>query len=75
MIKTLTRRGNSHALVIDRTLMEQLGVTPDTPLQLVVSNGSLVVTPVERGVPAAELRDVMAEIFERHDAAFDELAK
>ena len=75
MIKTLIRHGDRHALVIDQTLMDQLGITPDTPLRLVVSNGSLVVTPVERGVAAAELREAMAELFERHDAAFDALAR
>jgi antitoxin component of MazEF toxin-antitoxin module len=75
MIETLIRHGDRHALLIDQALMDQLGITPDTPLQLVVSNGSLVVTPVERAGAATELRNVMAEVFERHDGAFDALAK
>ncbi len=34
MIKTLTKHGNSYALVIDKPLMEILRITPDTPLEM-----------------------------------------
>jgi len=50
MVKKLQRRGNSLALVIDKSLMEQLGIGPDTPLQITVSSGCLVVRPLTSGV-------------------------
>ena len=33
MVKTLTRLGNSSALIIDKTLMQLLGIENDTPTQ------------------------------------------
>lgn len=49
-MKKLHRRGNSLSLVIDRSLMEQLGIGPDTPLQMTVSSGCLLVRPLTLGV-------------------------
>lgn len=62
MIKTLQRHGNSHALVLDKPIMEMLGVREDTRLQVSVSGGSLIVTPVNVGVGRDEI-----------DRAFDDL--
>ena len=62
LVKTLQKRGNSHALVIDKTLMEQLGISPDTPLQITVTGGSLVVRPVNSGVGRERVADSLAKI-------------
>lgn len=75
MIKTLQRRGNSHALVIDKTLMQQLGINPDTELQITVRQGSLVVTPVHVGLGRERVSEVLDGVFERYDETFRELAK
>jgi len=45
MVKTLTRHGNSYALLIDRPIMELLGIEPDTPLELTTDGHSLIITP------------------------------
>ena len=50
MIKTLQRHGNSQALVLDKPILEMLGVGDDTRLQLSISGGSLIVTPVDTGI-------------------------
>jgi len=57
MIKTLQKHGNSHALVIDKALMEALGIDEDTPLQVTLNGTTIVVTPVEVGLG----EDVVAE--------------
>ena len=36
MIKKLQAHGNSQALVIDKAIIEALGITTDTPLQIVI---------------------------------------
>ncbi|MCZ7647267.1 MAG: AbrB/MazE/SpoVT family DNA-binding domain-containing protein [Planctomycetota bacterium] len=46
MTKTLTRHGNSYALVIDKPILELLQITPDTPLELVTDGDALVVRAV-----------------------------
>ncbi len=65
LVKTLQKRGNSHALVIDKTLMDQLGIDPDTPLQLTVTGGSLVVRPVNSGAGRERVADSLAKIRKR----------
>jgi antitoxin component of MazEF toxin-antitoxin module len=62
LTKKLQKRGNSHALVIDSVLMDQLGIGPDTLLQLTVTGGSLVVTPVFSGAGPKKVKDALAAI-------------
>lgn len=50
MVKTLQKHGNSHALVIDRALMEVMGIDADSPLEVTVSGNSLILTPVHVGL-------------------------
>ena len=50
MVKTLTKHGNSHALVIEKPVMESLGIKPDTPLLVTISGQSLIVTPADVGL-------------------------
>lgn len=46
MIKQLRKVGNSTALLLDKPLLELLGIQNGSKVQLTVTNGSLVVTPV-----------------------------
>ena len=46
MIKQLTKVGNSNALLLDKALMELMGLDENGEVQLTVDNGCLVVTPV-----------------------------
>lgn len=46
MVKTLTKHGNSYALVIDKPVLELLKITPDTPLEITTDGQTLVLTPV-----------------------------
>ena len=50
MIKQLRKVGNSQALILDKPILELLGIEDRGSVQLTVTNGSLVVTPVQ---PAA----------------------
>lgn len=62
MIKTLQKYGNSHALVIDKALMEAAGIGPDTPLNVSVQSGAITVTPVNLGVGREKLGPVMDRV-------------
>jgi antitoxin component of MazEF toxin-antitoxin module len=46
MIKTLIKHGNSLALVVDKPILELLGITADTPLELTTNGDALMITPV-----------------------------
>ena len=45
MIKHLKRVGNSNALILDRALMELVGLTENGEVQITVHNGSIIITP------------------------------
>ncbi len=45
MIKQLRKVGNSNALILDRAIMELLGLEEGGEVQITVHNGSLIITP------------------------------
>lgn len=47
MVKTLTKHGNSYALVIDKPILELLNITPETPLEITTDGRTLVLSPVQ----------------------------
>lgn len=46
MIKTLTKHGNSLALVIDRPILDLLKVDENTPMEISTDGSILILTPV-----------------------------
>ncbi|MBX3359310.1 MAG: AbrB/MazE/SpoVT family DNA-binding domain-containing protein [Phycisphaeraceae bacterium] len=45
MVKTLTKHGNSYALVIDKPILELLKIRPDSPLEVSTDGKVLTITP------------------------------
>lgn len=74
MIKMLKKHGNSMALVIEKPMMEALGITEETPLQLTVNGNALVVTPANVGVGPERMKPVMKEIRTRYGPMLKRLA-
>ncbi|MCX5662463.1 MAG: AbrB/MazE/SpoVT family DNA-binding domain-containing protein [Planctomycetota bacterium] len=75
MIKTLQKHGNSQALVIERPLMEALGINEQTKLQVVVSGGNLIITPVDVGVGSAQVQASIRKMRTRYGGMLKRLAK
>jgi antitoxin component of MazEF toxin-antitoxin module len=48
MIKTLRRVGNSYGIVIDRPIMDLVGIKPDGEVEITPHEGGLLIRPVER---------------------------
>ena len=48
MIRTLRKTGNSYGLIIERPVMELLGITPDSELDVTVEGGALIIRPVKQ---------------------------
>lgn len=46
MVKTLTKHGNSLALVIDRAILDLLKIDADTPLEISTDGDTLLISPV-----------------------------
>ncbi|MCC6140189.1 MAG: AbrB/MazE/SpoVT family DNA-binding domain-containing protein [Nitrospira sp.] len=74
MIKTLKKHGNSMALVIEKPMMEAMGITEETPLQITVSGNALVVTPANVGVGPERMKMVIKDIRKRYGPMLKRLA-
>lgn len=75
MIKTLTRTGNSLALVLDRALLEATGIEADTKLEVSTDGDVIIVSPVRSKKRSAKLRAILRDLDDEHAGAFRRLAK
>jgi len=75
MIKTLTRTGNSLALVIDKALLEATGITADSPLEVSTDGDVIVISPVRSKTRTARIRAILADLDREHAGAFKRLAE
>lgn len=75
MIKSLTRHGNSMALVIERPILELLGADADTPFEVVTDGQALILTPVRDGRRADRFRRSVENIGKRYAKSFEELGR
>lgn len=48
MLKKLSKTGTSYSVILDKTLMQLLSITPDTLLEVKTDGKSLILTPVEQ---------------------------
>jgi antitoxin component of MazEF toxin-antitoxin module len=71
MIKTLTKCGNSRALVIDKAVLDLLNITDDTPLEISTDGKKLVIVPM----PDAKRREKFSRALRRSDEKFGEAYK
>lgn len=62
MIRTLKKLGNTQALVIDKTLREQMGIDENTPLELTLDRGNLIVSPAAIGFGAERVEQLIDQL-------------
>lgn len=75
MIKTLTKHGNSYAMVIDRPILDLLKATPETPFEIISDGRSLVLTPVRDADDEKKFDDAVAMVHKRFGKAMKKLAE
>jgi len=75
MVKTLTRHGNSYALVIDKPILELLKATPDTPFEIVTDGQCLVLTPVRDKAEERKFQKSLEKVHKRFGRAMKRLAE
>ena len=75
MFKKLTRTGNSLALVLDKPLLEQLGIDESTELEISTNGDVLVVTPVRARTRERKFRRAVEKINRKYAGLFRRLAK
>lgn len=75
MIKTIRQVGNGNAIPLDKSVMDLLHLQTGSQVQITVSGGQLIVSPVNVGLPADEVRRSVAKFQKKYDRALRELAK
>ena len=75
MVKTLTKHGNSYAMVIDRAILDLIQATPETPFEIVTDGKSLVLTPVRDPEQERKFDEALAMVHERFGWAMKKLAE
>jgi antitoxin component of MazEF toxin-antitoxin module len=75
MLKTLTRHGNSAALVIERPILELLNADNNTTFDITTDGTALILTPVRDEAQLAAAHASIERIGKRYRKSFEELAK
>jgi antitoxin component of MazEF toxin-antitoxin module len=75
MVKTLTKHGNSLALIIDRPILDLLKIDPDTPLDVSTDGKQLIVAPVRPSVRRKKFDAAQEWAHKRYGKAFQKLAE
>ena len=74
--KKLTKHGNSYALVIERPILELLGIDSDTLLQISTPDGtSIVITPVKNKARSKRFSSSLKKINKKYSGALKRLAE
>ena len=76
MIKQLRKVGNSSALILDKAVMELIGLEENGNVQLTVSNGSLILTPVHpKRVSPEQFEQALSRVIGRRRGVLRRLAQ
>ena len=75
MIKTLTKHGNSYALVIDKPILELLKFEPGEPLEVSTDGKVLTITRASDASRKGRLTRSLAKVNARHGKALKRLAE
>lgn len=74
--KKLTKHGNSYALIIERPILELLGISSDTLLNISTPDGaSIVVTPINKEISEKDLNQSIAKANKKYGRALKRLAE
>lgn len=75
MVKHLTKHGNSFALVIDRGILDLLGIDAETPLTLTTDGKCLIVTPVRNAGRSKRFQKTLEVVNKKYGRALKRLAE
>ncbi len=74
-MSTLTAHGNSAALIIDKPILELLGMDMSTPLKIVTDGRNLIISPVRDARRDELFRAALAKVNAEHESTLRKLAE
>jgi antitoxin component of MazEF toxin-antitoxin module len=75
MKKRLTRTGNSVAVVLEKPLLEAVGITSDSEVEISTNGDVIVITPVRESRRRRKLEKILDELDEQYAGVFRRLAE
>jgi antitoxin component of MazEF toxin-antitoxin module len=75
MIKTLTKHGNSLALVIEKPVLELIGADADTPFDISTDGQVLILSPVKDTGRRQTFKAALDKVNARYPKALKKLAE
>lgn len=75
MTKRLQAIGNSSGIIIDRPILDLLGITQETDLDLETDGKRLIITPLRGDDRSKRLAKVQSRALRNHAETFRKLAK
>lgn len=75
MRKNLTVVGNSLGLIIEKPILDILGITRETELEMKTDGRRLVIEPVESKDGKDQIRNITRKLIKSHDKTFRKLAE
>ena len=74
-MSTLTAHGNSAALIIDKPILELLGIDMSTPLKIVTDGRNLIISPMRDARRDELFRAALAKVNAEHESTLRKLAE
>lgn len=75
MVRTLEKHGDGHALVLRPEDLAALGITGDSPVEVRLENGALVVRPASEGAEPDDVARAVARLRPRYEGMLRKLAE
>lgn len=75
MTKKLTVVGNSLGIIIEKPILDLLGISKDTPLEIITDGTRLIIEPQTKNERAAHIRAATKRVMKNHEKTLRELAK
>ena len=75
MIKKLTRTGNSIAVVLDKPLLEELGLDEDAEVEVSTNGQIIVITPKRSAARERKFRNAVQKINRKYAGLFQRLSE
>ncbi len=75
MIKTLTKHGNSLALVIEKPVLELIGADADTPFDISTDGQVLILSPVKNTDRRKDFTVALEKVNKKYPRALKKLAE
>ena len=75
MIKHLTTHGNSLALVIEKGVLNLLGINKKTPLRVSTDGSSLIISPAKDVKRDNKFREALEKVNKNHSKTLKALAE